>query len=343
MKANVVDVHVENVPGTWYSSYDVPAVNDGYLKKAELKLARPAGLWWPVFWNMSQPRFQDLRVRKAFWLLNDMEWFNKRSYGFWGHATSFFHDSELAATGLPGPGELKLLQPLRDLVPEAVFTQPWRRPPNEGPGWVRENLLRADELLKEAGWIVKDGRRVHKETGEPFHIRFVAVSPALGGSFIPFTRLLDRLGITSTIKSPEISNWLFRMQSGDFDAGAVWFLPSYTPTLLIKNSFHSSEADKTYSSNWSNLRDPAIDALIAEIAGARSWEEYVAAIRAFDRVMLHNYYWIPMMSKTRQALAWWDKYGRPEHGRLTRLAFVDTWWWNESKAGDVARYTGGNE
>lgn len=342
LKAHVIDVHVENVPGTWHSSYDVPAVNDGYLKKVELKLARPAGLWWPIFWNMAQPRFQDIRVRKAFWLLNDMEWFNKRAYGYWGHATSFFHDSELAATGLPGPRELELLGPLRGLIPETVFTRPYTRPPNEGPGWSRENLLMADKLLKEAGWIVEDGRRIHRETREPFHIRFVAVSPALGGSFIPFTRLLEHLGITSSIKSPEISNWLYRMQSGDFDAGAVWFLPDYTPTLTIKNAFHSSEANKTYSANWSNLQDPAIDALIADIAAAGSWDDYVAAIRAFDRVMLHNYYWIPMMSKTKHAVAWWDKFGIPDHGKLKRLAHVDIWWWDDEKAKEVGVYTGGD-
>lgn len=343
VKANVVDIHVENVPRTWFSSYDIPAVEQGYLKKTELKLARPAGLWWPVFWNMSEKRFQDLRVRKALWLLNDMVWANRRSYGFWGIATSFFHDSELASRGLPGPRELKLLEPLRGQIPDTVFTEPYTSQPNAGAGWSRENLLEAARLLKEAGWVMRDGQLVWPETGEPFHIRFVAVSPALGGSFIPFTRLLKRLGISSSIKAPEISNWLYRMESGDFDAGAVWFLPNYTPTLLIRNSFLSSEADKPYGSNWSNLQDPAIDALIQAIGEAHTWDDYVAAIRAFDRVMLHNYYWVPMMSKTRQALAWWDKYGIPEHGRLSRLAFVDLWWWDQQKAARVSSFSRGKQ
>jgi len=122
LKANVVDVHVENVASTWVSRYDFPGYNEGYLNKVELRLAKPAGMWWPLFRNMSQPRFQDIRVREALWLLHDMEWGNRRSYGFWGHATSFFHDSEFAATGLPGPKELELLEPLRDLIPATVFT-----------------------------------------------------------------------------------------------------------------------------------------------------------------------------------------------------------------------------
>ena len=343
LKANVVDVHVENVASTWVSRYDFPGYNEGYLNKVELRLAKPAGMWWPLFWNMSQPRFQDIRVREALWLLHDMEWGNRRSYGFWGHATSFFHDSEFAATGLPGPKELELLEPLRDLIPATVFTQPYRPQPNAGEGWSRENLLRANTLLKEAGWVVKDNRLIHGKTGEPFHIRFVAVSPALGSSWIVFTKLLKRLGITSSIKSPEISNWLYRMESGDFDAGSVWFLPDNTPTLHIANSWLSSEADQAYGSNWSNLKDPAIDVLIKAIGAAKTWDDYVAAIRAFDRVMLLNYYWIPMASKTKHAVAYWDKFGVPEPGRLIRLAHTHIWWLDPAKAARVEKFTGGNE
>ncbi len=340
VKGNEIDVHLENVDRRWTSSYNIPAVEQGLLKKDELRLLRPAGLWWPIFWNMAQPRFQDIRVREALWLLRDMVWGGKRTYGFWGHATSFFHDSEFAATGLPGEKELKLLEPLRDLIPPTVFTQPYRPQPNTGAGWSRKNQLRAAELLREAGWVIEDNRLVHGKTGEPFNIRFVAVSPALGRSFISYAKQLKRLGITSSIKSPEISNWLFRMQSGDFDAGAIWFLPDNMPTLLIVNSFSSAAADEAYSYNWSNLKDPAVDALIDAISNAQNWDDYVAAIRALDRVMLLNYYWIPMSSKTRYALAYWDKFGRPEHGRLVRIAFADTWWWDEQKAAHVAAESG---
>jgi len=340
LKGNVVDVHIENVPRTWFESYDMPAVNEGYVKKVEYKLGKPAGLWWPIFWNLDQRRFQDIRVRKAVWLLSDMVWGNQRSYGFWGIAQSFFHDSEFAALGMPNEAELRLLEPLRGQIPDTVFNETFKLQPNRGGGWARENILEADRLLKEAGWIVVDGERVHEETGEPFNIKFIAVSPALGSSFIPLTRLLKRLGITSSIKSPEISNWLYRNQSGDFDASSIWFLPDNTPTLQIRNTFHSSEAGKAYGSNWSNLRDPAVDALIDAIGTATTWEDYVTAIRAFDRVMLHNYYWIPSMSKTIEAVAYWDNYGVPEYDRLLRLAHVDTWWWDDDKAKAVRKFTG---
>ena len=341
VKGDVIDFHIENVPSYWENDYATPAFEAGAFKREWLPVKQPWGLWWPVFWNLEQPRFQDLRVREALWLVSDFVWLNRKGYDFFGLATSFFHGSELAATGLPDEQELALLEPVREHVPPRVFTAAYQPPPNGGGGWHRQNLIRAAELLREAGWVVEDNLLVHEETGEPFHIRFVAVSPALGGSFIPYTRNLRRLGITSSIKSPEISNWLYRHRSGDFDGGALWFRPSYTPTLLIFQSFHSMMADQAYSQNWANMRDPAVDHLIAAIASATSYEDYTTAIRALDRVLLWNFYYVPGMTKTRIGAVFWDRFGRPElDGPLKREVFYDTWWYDEKRAIEVARYRG---
>ena len=93
------------------------------------------------------------------------------------------------------------------------------------------------------------------------------------------------------------------MRSSDFDAGSVPFMSTSMPTQHIKNWFSASEADREYSQNWSNLRDPAIDALIEAMSNATNWDYYVGAVRAFDRVMLLNYYWWPSSSKIRSSIA----------------------------------------
>ncbi len=341
VKGNAVDIHVENVPRRWATAYDFPPVDAGLFKLEFLPRSKPAGLWWPIFWNLDQPRFQDIRVREALWLLNDFKWGNRRGgYGFFDVATSFFHQSHLAATGLPVERELALLEPIRDLVPPRVFTEPYAPPPNQGPGWHRDNLVRAAELFREAGWVVQDNRLVHERTGEPFFIRFVAVSPALGGSFIPYTRVLKRAGIESSIKSPELSNWLYRMRSGDFDAGAIWFLPDNTPSLAIANAFSTAAANQPLSSNWANIKDPAIDRLIEGLQSATTYDDFVAAVRAIDRVLLWNFYFIPGMSKVKIGIAYWDRYGKPAPTPLDRDAFVDSWWWDSAKAEAVSRFAG---
>ncbi|MEM7100270.1 MAG: extracellular solute-binding protein [Pseudomonadota bacterium] len=342
VKGHVIDAHIENVPQAWVSSYDTPAMRDGMLKRLVYKWGRPSGMWWSLFWNLDQERFHDIRVREALWLLSDSDWGRKRSYGFFGKATSFFTDSELAAVGLPSELELKLLEPVRHMIPPRVFTHPPEMPPGGGGGYNREHVLRASRLLTQAGWVVEDGVLVHHKTKQPFELRFLAVSAALGRGFVPYTRNVQRLGIKTAISAPEISNWQYRMRSGDFDVGSIWFLPENLPNDLIRNQFYSELADFDYSYNWLNLRDPAVDALINAVFAAQTWDEYVAAYRAFDRVMMWNFYFVPSTSKTEHSMAYWDKFGRPQNQPpLTRHPQVPTWWWDAAKAKAVIDYLGG--
>lgn len=337
IKANVIDLREETFPSRWARDYDFPAVRRGHFRTERWEMDRPAGLWWPVFWNLRQPRFQDPRVREALWLLFDFEWVNNRmAHDYWAQGLSFFHGSEMAHSGPPTALELRLLEPLRNLVPARVFEDEFEAPPNQGHGWHRDNLRKALALFAEAGWVVRDNKLVYAETGEPFEIRFVVVSPGLVGALYPYIQALKRVGIHANAIAPETSNWLFRMRSGDFDAGSIAFLPDVTPTLLLSNSFSSAAAEQAFSSNWAHIKDPAIDALIAAVYRASSHDELIAATRAIDRVLLWNFYFVPGMSRTHMAMTWWDKYGIPEHPPLARPIHYDTWWWDAGKAVRVA-------
>ena len=341
VKGDIVDIHVENVPRRWATAYDFPPAAAGVFRRQLLPQSQPSVLWWPIFWNQRQARFQDIRVREALWLVNDFAWSNRRiGYGFYDVATSFFYRSRLAARGLPSERELTLLEPIRHLVPPRVFTEPYAPPPHQGTGWHRDNLLRAAALFREAGWVVEDKRLVHERTGEPFFLRFVMFSPALARSVIPYTHVLRRLGIESSVKSPELSNWLYRMRSGDFDAGVNWFRPDNTPTLIVTNMFSTASADQALSANWGNIKNPAIDHLIEAMQSATSYPDYVAAARALDRVLLWNFYYIPGMTKVKVGVAYWDRYGQPPAIPLDRTAFIDSWWWDPVKAEAVAEFTG---
>ena len=185
VKGNAIDVHLENVPQRWATAYDFPPLHRGIFKKDEFTLSKPAGLWWPIFWNLEQKRFQDIRVREALWLMGDFEWGSRRSFHFFGEGLSFFEGSELAARGLPDEAELKLLQPLEGQIPARVFTDAYGPQPNQGSGWHRENFLRADALLKEAGWIVRGWKaRPHRDRRtipHPDGGRFSGAGPSLAG------------------------------------------------------------------------------------------------------------------------------------------------------------------
>ncbi len=335
-KGDVVDVRQETVAKNWATQYDFPALRAGLFRRELVHLTRPWGLWWPVFWNLDRERFRDPRVREALWLMYDFPWANRvLLFGVYDHGHSLFHNSKMAQSGLPSRDELRLLEPFRDELPRRLFTEPFRAPPSSGVGHNRGNVRRAIALFREAGWIIDDGVLRHRDTGEPFTIDFVFLGMTLR-SRLPYLDALNRIGIRTTGRAPEASNWLYRMRSGDFDAGVYIYRPTNTPGLELEAHFGSAGADQEYSRNWANIRDPVVDALIGEVQTARDAREFYAATRALDRVLLWRFYFVPGSAQPGYRLVWWDRFGIPESGPLLREAFLDTWWWDEARARRVA-------
>src|SRR5690606_9871594 len=114
---------------------------------------------------------------------------------------SYFANSELAATGTPTGKELEILEEIRDQVPPEVFTEAYENPVGGSTRDVRENLRRATELLREAGWEVRDGVLVNSETGEPMTVEFLTNQPDSERYIAPYSRNLNRLGIQTSIRS----------------------------------------------------------------------------------------------------------------------------------------------
>ncbi|NKB97102.1 MAG: ABC transporter substrate-binding protein [Pseudomonadales bacterium] len=333
LKSNVIDVREETNPKSWAIEYDFPAALRGAVKKEMQQMGLPGLMWWPILWNQDRERFKDIRVREALWLMYDFEWTNDTlEHGYWDYASSFFLNSPMGHQGLPSEDELKLLEPFRDQVPERVFTQPFSRPPHAGKGWHRDNVRRAIELLAAAGWQLEDGTLVNAKTGEPFVVRLIGLSPSQATHFQPYVKNLQRIGIDASVRALEVSNWLFRMRSGEFDGGCYWFIADNTPGLALMNRFTTASADQDYGENYANIRDPAVDFLVQKVFTARNKRDFYAATRALDRVMMWNFYYVTGRSRTKRPVVYWDKFGRMPIGPMKRRMDVDTWWWDERKA-----------
>lgn len=159
------------------------------------------------------------------------------------------------------------------------------------------------------------------------------VSPALLRSKMPFVYALRRVGILATARSPEVSNWLFRMRNGQFDGGSDNYIPGNTPGLELRNRFSSAAADLAFAQNWAKIRDPAVDLLVEKVSSATNARDFYAATRALDRVLLWNFYYVPGMAQPGYRLVYWDKFGQPEgEHQLSRSGWIDTWWWDPEKA-----------
>ena len=336
-KGDAVDVREESISKNWATQYDFPAVRQGLFKAELREVARIWGLWWPTFWNLRRERLQDIRVREALWLLRDFDFINRvYFYGFYNHGVSFFQNSPMAHEGPPSAAELALLEPWRNQLPQRVFEMPFRQPLNDGYGANREHIRRALTLFDEAGWHVVDGVMRNKRSGEPFTIDFIFVSPFGIRSNTPYMAQLNRVGIATTARAPEVSNWLYRSRTGRFDANGQNYDPTHMPGLQLRNRFGSASADVDYGQNWAGIKNPAVDALIEAVNRARTAEDLYAATRALDRVLLWNFYFVPGPSAPGMRLAFWDRFGEVGSKGLAHVPYVDAWWWDEAKAQRVA-------
>jgi peptide/nickel transport system substrate-binding protein/microcin C transport system substrate-binding protein len=170
-KAGEFDLLQEFVPQQFVRLHDGAKWRDGRIVKKNFEYSMGKGMQAYLL-NLRRPIFQDVRVREALDYSYDFEKINlydqrRRSY-------SLFSNSEFAAKGLPGPGELALLEPFRDQLPPAVFGPPYQPPRTDtGPNALRENLKKARALLEAAGWKVAPDGILRNAKGEAFEIEYL--------------------------------------------------------------------------------------------------------------------------------------------------------------------------
>ena len=324
LKAGQFDYWLEMSAKNWANAYNTPAVAQGRLIKEQIANGNPTGMQGFVF-NTRRPLFQDVRVRHALSLLLDFEWSNKQLFnGAYTRTRSYFENSEMAATGLPGPEELAILEPLRGKIPPQVFDQAFSPSVCDGSGMIRAQQRQAYQLLQEAGWRIVDDKMVDAQ-GKPVVIEFLLAQTEFERVLLPFKRNLADLGIDLVIRRVDVSQYITRVRSRDFDMIVGSFPQSNSPGNEQREFWMSSSADKPGSRNYIGLKDPAIDTLVESLINADSRASLVAHARALDRVLQWGYYVIPNWHIKTWRVAYWDHIGHPQVAPKYDIG-INTWW-----------------
>lgn len=328
LKAGEFDFKLVNHSKQWARDYAGPQFEDGRISRKEFRHHNNAGMQGFVF-NLRRPKFQDPRVRKAIALAFDFAWSNRNLfYDQYERCDSYFSNSELASTGLPEGDELELLNKYRDDLPAAVFTEEWKPASSAEPGELRDNLRQAKRLLEEAGWRVSEGK-LRNARGEPFQIEFLLAQKGFERILAPFAHNLAKLGIELRYRTVDVSLYVRRRRTFDFDMMVASFAQSQSPGNELQNLWSSTAADQEGSNNIIGIKDPAVDALIREVIYAPDRKSLITAARALDRVMLHGEYLVPNWYIDKHRVAYWDKFGYPEtlpgYYEATSWA-LQTWW-----------------
>ena len=325
VKAGSIDLRVENQAKAWAVDYETPAVREGRLIKRAFDHDRPSGMQGFAM-NTRRAVFQEPRVRQALALAFDFEWSNRNLFfGQYQRTESYFANSELATTGLPGAAERKLLDPWRGKIPEEVFTEAYRAPATDGSGWPRDNLRRAFALLEESGWVVRDLRLVNERTGEPFTFEILLVGSGFERIVLPYVRNLRRLGIEARVRVVDSSQYINRLRAFDFDMIVAVWGQSTSPGNEQRDFWGSVAARTSGSRNYTGIASPAVDALIDAIIAAPDRESLVARTRALDRVLLWSHIVVPNWHSPVDRIIFWDKFGFPE--KIPLQGTSTDWWW----------------
>ena len=323
LRKGLLDVRSEGNTALWVTGYR----QQDLLLQVQYSSQQYVGVRSALAFNLSMPRFQDVRVREALSLAYDFDWMNRVfDYGVYEKPQSFFHGTFLAATGLPSDDELVLLEPFRDQLPARVFTEPpWADSPiaKLSP---RDALIRAQALLAEAGWHDQDGRLVNA-AGDGFEIEFLVVGAAR--TWLPYIDRLKRLGIDARVRLVEAAQYINLRRKGKGDAITGMLQIAMPPNLEVTAYFGSKSKELT---NFAHLSSPVVDALIDSLLSVRNRTELMAAGRALDRVLYWQFYFIPLRLLEGPRLVMWDKYNHPDILSRERGGFPNTWWWDPVKA-----------
>ncbi|MCW6508970.1 extracellular solute-binding protein [Lichenifustis flavocetrariae] len=328
-KAGLCDYRIETDPTRWLTGYDSPAVRDGRIVKQAIPSGLPKGMEGFAF-NTRRPLFADIRVREALGEMFDFAWLNGNLFGgLYTRTDSFFADSELSSTGRPADArERALLAPFPDAVRPDIMAGTWRPPTSDGSGRDRRAAERALALLGQAGYRL-DGNRLVGKSGQPFSFEIMVVDRHQERLALLYADDLKRIGITLTVRTVDEVQYQRRRQAFDFDMMFGTWTASPSPGMEQRSRWGSASAAQQASFNLAGARSPAIDAMIGAMLAARTHEDFVAAVRAYDRVLLSGFYIIPLYHTNAQWIAYASRLGHPDRFPLFGVNNVtpsETWW-----------------
>ncbi len=338
LKAGEIDFIQENSSKNWARSHQGKRWAQGELVKTLFKHQNGAG-WQGFSMNTRRPLFQDNRVRQALWLAMDFEWMNRQLFfNLYTRSPSYFSNTELAATGVPGERELKVLRELKaefgNKLPAEIFDEIPAPPTTTPPHSLRDNLRQARELLAQAGWTYRDGA-LRNAAGEPFRMEMMLGDRMMERLCTAYARNLEKLGIQLDYRVYDAALAQRKEENFDYDMTVGLMGGSQSPGNELFDYFGSASRDQPGSSNLMGIADPVVDALITRIIQAEQREDLVTLVRVLDRVLRLGYYMVPHFHSNSHRVSYRHTLAQPQV--LPRYYMIEEWavktWWVKVDAG----------
>lgn len=324
-KAGACDYRLETDPTRWQRGYDFPAMREGRVARESIPFGLPKGMDGFAF-NTRRPIFADAKTREALGLMFDFEWINANIFGgLYTRTKSFFDESELSSQGRPaGARERELLAPFPGAVREDVMEGRWRPHVSDGAGRDRDGARRALALLAEAGW--KRGRDgLFHRKGETLDFEIIVVTRTQERLAVAYADSLSRIGVAASVRMVDEVQYQRRRQKFDFDMMPGAWIASPSPGAEQRGRWGAAAASQEGSFNLAGVKSPAVDAMIVAVVSARGDADFVAAVRALDRLLLSGSYIVPLYHTSDQWVGYWKGLEKPARTPMFGVN-LDLWW-----------------
>ena len=304
----------------WFTSYK--DIDKSRIVTKEIPHRRPERVQGFIL-NMRRAPLNDIRVRKALFLALDSEWIGKNLFfGSGKRIRSFFPNSSLDGSGPLSEAAKNLLEPWKSKLSPMVFQEKLEDPDTRP---LRSRLREADRLLREAGWIVENGQRVNRETKKPLSFEVILITAQDEKMTLNYAKSLEKLGISLTTRLLDAANFENRKNRYDYDILFYYWQNSLSPGTEQAIYWSCKAAGEDGRFNFAGICNPALDNLIKGIANAKTYEDLTAHAHAIDRILLSEYFVIPLFYMGLDDVAYDKSIRTPDKIPLYGMV-METWW-----------------
>lgn len=294
------DLRRESDPKKWVKMKSHPSVTNKMLHPQLFPHKRTEAIAGFTM-NLRRPMMKDKALRHAVSLAFDFEWINKALlYGMGKRTQSFFPNSELAS-------------PL----------------PVKEPQDRRHRLLKAAQLLKASGYVLRDGV-LFTPKGSAVSFEIMLSDPTEEKIALEWSRNLSRLGIKANVRTVDSSQYQERLTSFDYDVTRSRWYNSLSPGNEQMNYWSCAAAKANGSRNYMGVCDKEIDALATAIPAAKTRADLVNATRKLDHALLEGYYVVPFYYLGNDPIAYFSDRITPAPSSLYG-PILESWWSVESR------------
>ena len=336
LKRGEISFFQETQVQRWMTQYNFPLIQQGKFIRYAFKHHNPIATQSLIF-NQRRAPLNDIRLRQALSYAYDFEWLNKvMLYGQYQRLNSFFSNSELSSNTALTAQEKKALAPyLKQLHPiQAHWVQrDWRYPTSDASGFNRSGLLKARELLLQAGYVYKNGQLLTPK-GEAVRLEILLHDANAQKMLLPYIRHLKRLGVQASLRLVDVNQYYERLRHYQYDMILDSMPQSLTPGQEQQQFWGSQASRQDGNYNYAGIQNPVIDAMIMKLNSAKTREEIIVYTRLLDRLLRAGFYHIPTYGTGEQWYVYRADYQRPPRAAKLNVA-VDYWWVQPSA--DAAR------